>query len=120
VEALAEYIYTTLGMDLDYILPFAGIPENGREIDGLDDRLELAHRMMLDLMHIMGAVKNKKASRHFVTRPTQVILPLSPNRGLFGNDELYSESKISLSTLFQRWASESRGECLCLAGAVIG
>jgi fatty acid synthase subunit beta len=121
VEALVDYIYSTLGMDLDYILPFAGIPENGREIDGLDDRSELAHRMMLvNLLRILGAVKNKKASRHFVTRPTQVILPLSPNHGLFGNDGLYSESKISLETLFQRWASESWGEYLCLAGAVIG
>ncbi|KAF9532470.1 fatty acid synthase [Crepidotus variabilis] len=121
VEALVEYIYSTLGMDLDYILPFAGIPENGREIDGLDDRSELAHRMMLvNLLRILGAVKNKKASRHFVTRPTQVILPLSPNHGLFGNDGLYAESKISLETLFQRWASESWGEYLCLAGAVIG
>ncbi|PFH52946.1 hypothetical protein AMATHDRAFT_138867 [Amanita thiersii Skay4041] len=121
VEALVDYIYTKLGMDLDYILPFAGIPENGREIDGLDDRSELAHRMMLvNLLRILGAVKNKKASRHFVTRPTQVILPLSPNHGLFGNDGLYSESKISLETLFQRWASESWGEYLCLAGAVIG
>ncbi|KAF8638240.1 hypothetical protein AX17_002262 [Amanita inopinata Kibby_2008] len=121
VEALVDYIYSNLGMDLDYILPFAGIPENGREIDGLDDRSELAHRMMLvNLLRIMGAVKNKKASRYFVTRPTQVILPLSPNHGLFGNDGLYSESKISLETLFQRWASESWGEYLCLAGAVIG
>ncbi|TFK27788.1 fatty acid synthetase alpha subunit [Coprinopsis marcescibilis] len=121
VEALVDYIYSTLGLDLDYILPFAGIPENGREIDGLDDRSELAHRMMLvNLLRILGAVKNKKASRHFVTRPTQVILPLSPNHGLFGNDGLYSESKISLETLFQRWASESWGEYLCLAGAVIG
>ncbi|KAF8632253.1 hypothetical protein AX15_002000 [Amanita polypyramis BW_CC] len=121
VEALVDYIYSNLGMDLDYILPFAGIPENGREIDGLDDRSELAHRMMLvNLLRIMGAVKNKKASRHFVTRPTQVILPLSPNHGLFGNDGLYSESKISLETLFQRWASESWGEYLGLAGAVIG
>ncbi|KAF8907276.1 fatty acid synthase [Gymnopilus junonius] len=121
VEALVDYIYVNLGMDLDYILPFAGIPENGREIDGLDDRSELAHRMMLvNLLRILGAVKNKKASRHFVTRPTQVILPLSPNHGLFGNDGLYSESKISLETLFQRWASESWGEYLCLAGAVIG
>ncbi|KAJ3517947.1 hypothetical protein NLJ89_g178 [Agrocybe chaxingu] len=121
VEALVDYIYTTLGMDLDYVLPFAGIPENGREIDGLDDRSELAHRMMLvNLLRLLGAVKNKKASRHFVTRPTQVILPLSPNHGLFGNDGLYSESKISLETLFQRWASESWGEYLCLAGAVIG
>ncbi|KAJ3916064.1 fatty acid synthase [Lentinula edodes] len=121
VEALVDYIYSTLGMDLDFILPFAGIPENGREIDGIDDKSELAHRIMLtNLLRILGAVKNKKASRHFVTRPTQVILPLSPNHGLFGNDGLYSESKISLETLFQRWASESWGEYLCLAGAVIG
>ena len=30
VEALVDYIYSNLGMDLDYILPFVGIiPENG-------------------------------------------------------------------------------------------
>ncbi|KAL4066936.1 hypothetical protein J3A83DRAFT_4165578 [Scleroderma citrinum] len=121
VEALIDYIYATLGMDLDYILPFAAVPENGREIDGLDDKSELAHRIMLvNLLRILGAVKTKKASRQFVTRPTQVILPLSPNHGLFGNDGLYSESKISLETLFNRWNSESWGEYLCLAGAVIG
>jgi fatty acid synthase subunit alpha, fungi type len=121
VEALVDYIYATLGLDLDYILPFAAVPENGREIDGLDDKSELAHRIMLvNLLRLLGAVKNKKASRHFITRPTQVILPLSPNHGLFGNDGLYSESKISLETLFNRWSSESWGEYLCLAGAVIG
>ncbi|RPD59601.1 fatty acid synthase [Lentinus tigrinus ALCF2SS1-6] len=121
VEALVDYIYSTLSLDLDYILPFAAVPENGREIDGLDDKSELAHRIMLvNLLRLLGVVKNKKASRHFVTRPTQVILPLSPNHGLFGNDGLYSESKISLETLFNRWNSESWGEYLCLAGAVIG
>ncbi|KAG8694164.1 3-oxoacyl-[acyl-carrier-protein] synthase, partial [Ceratobasidium sp. 395] len=121
VEALVDYVYSNLGMDLDYVLPFAAIPENGREIDGIDDRSELAHRVMLvNLLRLLGAVKNKKASRQIVTRPTQVVLPLSPNHGLFGNDGLYSESKISLETLFQRWNSESWGEYLCLAGAVIG
>lgn len=121
VEALVDYIYSTLAMDLDYILPFAGIPENGREIDGLDDKSELAHRIMLtNLYRLMGAVKTKKASRNFVTRPTQVVLPLSPNHGLFGNDGLYPESKIALENLFTRWSSESWGEYLCLAGAVIG
>ncbi|KAF5337910.1 hypothetical protein D9758_013124 [Tetrapyrgos nigripes] len=121
VEALVEYIYNNLAMDLDFILPFAGIPENGREIDGIDDKSELAHRIMLtNLLRILGAVKTKKASRQYVTRPTQVVLPLSPNHGLFGNDGLYSESKISLETLFQRWASESWGDYLCLVGAVIG
>lgn len=121
VEGVVDYIYETLGLDLDYILPFAAVPENGREIDGLDDKSELAHRVMLvNVLRLLGAVKNKKAGRHFVTRPTQVILPLSPNHGLFGNDGLYPESKISLETLFNRWASESWGEYLCLAGAVIG
>jgi fatty acid synthase subunit alpha, fungi type len=76
--------------------------------------------MLVNLLSILGAAKNKKASRQFVTRPTQVILPLFPNHSVFGNDGLYPESKISLETLFQRWTSESWGEYLCLAGAVIG
>ena len=105
---------------LDYIIPFAAVLENGHEIDGLDDKSELAHRVVLaNLLHLLGAVKIKMAStgKHFVTRPTQVILPSSPHHGLFGNDGLYSESKISLETLFNRWSSESWGEYLCLAGA---
>lgn len=76
--------------------------------------------MLTNLLRLLGAVKSKKAARRFVTRPTQVILPLSPNHGIFGNDGLYSESKISLETLFNRWSAESWGEYLCIAGAVIG
>ena len=121
VHALVDYIYSTLNLDLDYVLPPAAIPENGREIDGLDGKSEPAHRIMLvNLLRLLGAVKQKKASCNFVTRPTQVVLPLSPNHGLFGNDGLYSESKISFETLFMRWSSESWGEYLGLAGAVIG
>jgi fatty acid synthase subunit alpha, fungi type len=45
VEALVNYTFTTLGMDLDYILPFAAILENGREIDSLDDKSELAYHV---------------------------------------------------------------------------
>ena len=101
---------------LDYILPFAGIPENGREIYGLDDKSELAHGMMLvNLLRIFEAVKNRKASRHFVTRPTQVILPLSPNHGLFRKDGLYSESKISL----ERKLRHSSNDGLLKVGANI-
>jgi fatty acid synthase subunit alpha len=47
VEALIDYIYATLGMDLNYILPVTTIPENGREIDSLDDMPELAHQIAL-------------------------------------------------------------------------
>ena len=76
--------------------------------------------MLTNLLRLLGAVKVKKAARSFVTRPTQVVLPLSPNHGNIGNDGLYAESKISLETLFNRWSAESWGEYLCIAGAVIG
>lgn len=124
VEALVEYIYDTkkgLGWDLDYIVPFAAIPENGREIDSIDSKSELAHRIMLtNLLRLLGAVKTQKQERGFETRPAQVILPLSPNHGTFGNDGLYSESKLGLETLFNRWYSENWANFLTICGAVIG
>jgi len=124
VEALVNYIYDPkkgLGWDLDYIVPFAAIPENGREIDSIDSKSELAHRIMLtNLLRMLGCVKTQKAERGFETRPAQVVLPLSPNHGTFGNDGLYAESKIALETLFNRWHSESWGSFLTICGAVIG
>ena len=125
VEALVDYIYDTkkgsLGWDLDYVVPFAAIPENGREIDSIDSKSELAHRIMLtNLLRMLGCIKTQKQARGFETRPAQVILPLSPNHGTFGNDGLYSESKLALETLFNRWHSESWGNFLTICGAVIG
>eukprot|EP01117_Protostelium_nocturnum_P000846 TRINITY_DN1109_c0_g1_i4.p1 TRINITY_DN1109_c0_g1~~TRINITY_DN1109_c0_g1_i4.p1 ORF type:complete len:3931 (+),score=1672.78 TRINITY_DN1109_c0_g1_i4:607-12399(+) len=124
VEALIDYIYDPvkgLGMDLDYVVPFAAISENGREIDGIDDKSELAHRLMMtNVLRLLGCIKSKKAARRFVTRPTQVLLPLSPNHGTFGGDGLYGESKSGLETLLNRWKSESWSDYICLVGAVIG
>ena len=124
VEALIEYVYDPkkgLGWDLDYVVPFAAIPENGREIDSIDSKSELAHRIMLtNLLRLLGCVKTQKQARGFETRPAQVVLPLSPNHGTFGNDGLYSESKLALETLFNRWHSENWGNFLTICGAVIG
>ncbi|KAI2635524.1 fatty acid synthase subunit alpha [Xylaria nigripes] len=124
VEALIDYIYDTkngLGWDLDFIIPFAAIPENGRQIDGIDSKSELAHRIMLtNLLRLLGCVKTQKSERGFETRPAQVVLPLSPNHGTFGNDGLYSESKLGLETLFNRWHSEDWANYLTICGAVIG
>ncbi|CAK7244354.1 MAG: beta subunit of fatty acid synthetase [Sporothrix thermara] len=124
VDALVQYIYDPkngLGWDLDYIVPFAAISENGRQIDGIDSKSELAHRIMLtNLIRLLGSVKAEKASRGFTTRPAQVILPLSPNHGTFGSDGLYSESKLGLETLFNRWHAEDWSDYLSVCGAVIG
>ncbi|CCH46337.1 fatty-acid synthase complex protein, putative [Wickerhamomyces ciferrii] len=126
VEALVDYIYDDvkkggLGWDLDAIVPFAAIPENGNEINNIDSKSEFAHRIMLtNLLRILGSVKNHKSDRGIETRPAQVILPMSPNHGTFGADGLYSESKLSLETLFNRWYSESWANQLTICGAVIG
>lgn len=124
VNALIDYIYdpkTGLGWDLDYIVPFAAISEQGRQIDGIDSKSELAHRIMLtNLIRLLGAVKAEKANRGFETRPAQVILPLSPNHGTFGSDGLYSESKLGLETLFNRWYAEDWANYLTICGAIIG
>jgi fatty acid synthase subunit alpha len=126
VKALVDYIYDDvkkdgLGWDLDAIIPFAAIPENGIEMNHIDSKSELAHRIMLtNLLRILGEVKDHKVAKGIETRPAQVILPLSPNHGTFGSDGLYSESKLSLETLFNRWHSEGWANQLTICGAVIG
>ncbi|KAF7310891.1 Fatty acid synthase [Mycena chlorophos] len=101
VAALVDYICALLGMDL---IPFASVLENRRQIHGLDDKSELAHRIMLvNLLRILD----------------ELISPLSPYDGLFGNDGLHSDAKISLDVT-PALPSESCGEYLCSAGAVIG
>ncbi|BAO42067.1 fatty acid synthase subunit alpha [Kluyveromyces marxianus DMKU3-1042] len=126
VENLVDFIYDDeknggLGWDLDAIIPFAAIPENGIELENIDSKSEFAHRIMLtNILRLMGCVKKQKSARGIETRPAQVILPMSPNHGTFGGDGMYSESKLSLETLFNRWYSESWGNQLTICGAIIG
>ncbi|GFF60256.1 fatty acid synthase subunit alpha [Aspergillus udagawae] len=123
VTSLIEYIYSQsgLGWDLDYLIPFAAISEAGRKLDSIDSKSELAHRLMLtNVLRLLGAVKTYKEKYGYQSHPTQVILPLSPNHGTFGGDGLYSESKLALETLFNRWHSEDWQDYLCICGAVIG
>lgn len=126
LTCLIKFIYDDvkqggLEWDLDYVIPFAAIPEMGIEIDSIESKSELAHRIMLtNLLRLIGEVAKAKRSRGITTRPAEVVLPLSPNHGTFGSDGLYSESKIGLETLFNRWYSESWSPFLTICGAVIG
>lgn len=126
VQALVSFIYDDvkkggLGWDLDFVIPFAAIPEMGIEVENIGSKSELAHRIMLtNLLRLLGEVASSKRTRNILTRPAEVILPLSPNHGTFGSDGLYSESKLALETLFNRWHSESWSSFLTVCGAVIG
>ncbi|KAI1121423.1 hypothetical protein F5Y10DRAFT_101805 [Nemania abortiva] len=123
-EGLVTYIYdkkSGLGLDLDFIIPFAAIPEAGRQLDGLDGRSELAHRaMLINVERLMGSIAQAKDQRKIRGRPASVVLPLSPNHGNFGGDGLYSESKLGLEALFNRFHSESWSTQISIIGAVIG
>ncbi|KAL1634246.1 hypothetical protein SLS58_010751 [Diplodia intermedia] len=123
VAALVSHIYNdaSYGGDLDFVVPFAAISETGQEIDRIDGRSELAHRIMLiNVLRMLGNIKQQKESRGLDTQPTTVVLPLSPNHGTFGGDGLYAESKLGLETLFNRFHSENWGDYLAVCGAVIG
>jgi len=106
VQALVNYIHDEkngINWDLDYLVPLAAITENRREIDSIDSKLEIAHRIMLtNLLRLLGMVKTGKASCGVEALPAQGILPLSPNHCNFGNDALYSESKLALEALLRR------------------
>ncbi|PYI16364.1 hypothetical protein BO99DRAFT_465903 [Aspergillus violaceofuscus CBS 115571] len=122
-EALIQYIYgsdSPVGGDLDYIIPFAAIPQTG-ELDSLGNRQEVALRAMLvNILRLIGFVRYEKEKRRIETRPTTVILPMSCNEGTFGGDGLYAESKIGLKTLFNRFHSETWSTYVSVCGAVIG
>ncbi|PLB51630.1 3-oxoacyl-synthase [Aspergillus steynii IBT 23096] len=122
-DALVEYIYgeeSPTGGDLDYVVPFAAIPQAG-ELDKLNSKHELAFRAMLtNVLRLTGLVRRAKEKRRIDTRPTMIILPMSCNEGTFGGDGLYSESKLGLKTLFNRFFSETWSTYVTICGAVIG
>ncbi|KAK3935181.1 fatty acid synthase subunit alpha [Diplogelasinospora grovesii] len=123
LEALVKYVYAEdgLNMDLDFVIPFAAISENGRSIADIDSKSELAHRLMLtNTIRLLGQIKHQKQDRGIITRPAQVIVPLSPNHGSLGNDGLYAESKLGLESLLDKFHSEDWAQYLLICGAIIG
>lgn len=119
-KALIDYVFNTIG-NIDTVLPFAAVSENGREVDGIDSKSELAHRvMLLNVIRLVGFISERKRALVPSLPPTQVLLPLSPNHGIFGGDGLYSESKLGLENLLNRWHNESWMDTITLCGVIIG
>ena len=123
VDELVAWIYSAqgLGIDLDYVLPFAAISEEGRKMDNIDDVSELAHRAMLtNTVRLIGQICHHKQSTGQSMRPCRVILPFSPNHGMFGGDGLYSESKRGLEVLLKKPWAEGWDRWIQVIGAEIG
>ena len=117
-RALVDYISNDLKLHIDVLIPLAAMPERGIEVQDIGELSELAHRMMMtNTMRLLGMIISKKAD---VGRMMQILLPLSPNHGIFGGDGLYSESKLGLESLMERVSSESWGERVSVCGVLIG
>ncbi|KAJ2740131.1 fatty acid synthase alpha subunit Lsd1, partial [Coemansia sp. BCRC 34301] len=76
--------------------------------------------LLTNVIRLLGSIKDTKERLRYNTRPSLVVLPLSPNHGHFGGDGLYGECKVGLETAFNRWESESWQDYLSVAGAAIG
>ncbi|XPT00028.1 Fatty-acyl-CoA synthase system [Ascochyta lentis] len=121
-QRLIDYIHATMECELDALVPFAAAAENGAEIEQVGANNELAHRMMLvNIYRLLGRLITSQKERGVDCHPTQVIVPLSPNRGTFGGDGLYAESKLGLEALLYRAESESwGGDHVSVCGAILG
>jgi len=121
ITSVLDYVYVTLGLDIDFCLPFAALSENGRGLADLDSKSELSHRIMLtNVLRLIGKIKNCKEQRGILGKVCVVVVPLSPNRGNFGFDGLYAESKLGLGSLFMKWSSEKIQDYIAVVGAEIG
>ncbi|KAJ1725625.1 fatty acid synthase alpha subunit Lsd1, partial [Coemansia biformis] len=121
VEALAGFVFGGLGWSLDYVFPFAAVSDVGSLVTNIGSCSELAQRVILtNVLQLLGVIKAAKERTRRATRPSLVVLPLSPNHGTIGGDGLYGECKIALETVLNRWASEGWEGHLSVAGAIIG
>ncbi|KAJ2006021.1 fatty acid synthase alpha subunit Lsd1 [Coemansia thaxteri] len=96
IQHLVAYIYNLseagkgLGWDLDYVFPFAAMSDIGSFATNLGSRSELSQRVLLtNALRLLGCIKAAKEQRGYNTRSSLVVLPLSPNHGIFGGDGLY-------------------------------
>ncbi|KAJ2548417.1 hypothetical protein GGH95_006440, partial [Coemansia sp. RSA 1836] len=90
IRSIVAHVFRTLQWDLDFVLPFAAMGDYGRDVSQLDSRAELSVRVMLtNVLRLIGEIRRTKQALQLGTRPSLVVLPLSPNHGVFGHDGLY-------------------------------
>lgn len=84
------------------LVPFAAAPSAGG-LDGAGPAFEASLRLqVVGVERLVARVAEAGDPR----RPVAVVVPLSPNRGAFGGDGAYGESKAALEALVARWRSE--------------
>lgn len=133
IDALVEWVGTeqteSLGPQSIHIkdaqtptllFPFAA-PRVVGDLSEAGSRAELEMKVLLwAVQRLIGGLSKIGAERDIASR-LHVVLPGSPNRGMFGGDGAYGEAKSALDAVVSRWHAESSWAArVSLAHALIG
>ncbi|GFG67557.1 type I polyketide synthase [Mycobacterium kubicae] len=102
------------------LFPFAA-PRVAGDLSEAGSRSEMEMKVLLwAVQRLIGGLSKIGAERDIASR-LHVVLPGSPNRGMFGGDGAYGEAKSALDALVSRWHAESAWAArVSLAHALIG
>ncbi len=102
------------------LFPFAA-PRVAGDLTDAGGRAELEMKVLLwSVERLIAGLADLRAD-HDIAARVHVVLPGSPNRGMFGGDGAYGESKAALDALVTRWSAEdSWNQKTTLAHALIG
>ncbi|MCB0929705.1 MAG: 3-oxoacyl-ACP synthase, partial [Mycobacterium sp.] len=102
------------------LFPFAA-PRVAGDLSEAGSRAEMEMKVLLwAVERLIGGLSAIGAERDVASR-LHVVLPGSPNRGMFGGDGAYGEAKAALDAIVSRWSAESSwAQRVTLAHALIG
>jgi fatty acid synthase len=102
------------------LFPFAA-PRVAGDLSEAGARSEMEMKVLLwAVQRLIGGLSHLGSERDIASR-LHVVLPGSPNRGMFGGDGAYGESKSALDAVVARWKAESSwAQRVSLAHALIG
>ena len=102
------------------LFPFAA-PRVAGDLTDAGARAEAEMKVLLwTVERMIGGLSGLHAD-HNIDARLHVVLPGSPNRGMFGGDGAYGEAKAALDAVVTRWSAESSwGSRTTLAHALIG
>lgn len=106
----------------DILVPFGAVGEENSSSQLDESSLNSLQVMLLGVEKLVGTLGRNKSANGRTNSPLHVILPLSPNHGIFGRDGMYAETKLGLETLFRKKFSEADdwGLNTRIHGCVIG
>ena len=102
------------------LFPFAA-PRVAGDLTDAGARAEMEMKVLLWSVERLIAGLSAIGADHDISARLHVVLPGSPNRGMFGGDGAYGEAKAALDALVTRWGAEdSWNKHTTLAHALIG